>query len=788
MALFRARNSTQKRDDDTGPLKARSQNPTAPSLVWTWEDNEFKTAAEWVSTQLWQLPRTERAIQIMAKREDWQQLGSKKARKRRGRGGGWEYHISCLPKAAQSDFLLRQNVTNTETHTAERAPTGVSLAPRSATALSARQRRVMEARSVVLREVDRRVFVERVSRRRAILALVEDAAWDLHCVEQGRNDQCVLTPELLQAARDANDRSKGDRGKVLSLRGVYNWLEAYEADGAVALAPAVTRHRQEHPEWLNGFLRFYCTLAKISIGHALEKYGASLPRDAFVPSYDQAKRALKALRGTSRFLDAHRGREGRLALKARLGFITRTLEGLDPTTIYTADGKTFDALVEHPLHHRPFRPEITTVLDVVTRKIVGWSVGLVEDTVVVAEALRRACDTHGIPAIFYSDRGAGYRNRQINHATLGLCARLGITTTHSLPYNSQARGLIERVGGTVWNRLAKDLPTYMGEDMDREARRLVDRRVDKEIRQLGASPTLPTFAEFRDAAEAAIAAYNDRLHGNLRVFNPLTRRHRKATPNEVWADFGKRGFEPVPLDAHEADDLFRPVERRKVHRGQVSFNTNHYFDQRLEPFHGMEVLVGYDIFDASKVWVRKLEHENGAPVAGALICVACFFNNKHAYVPKSMRDSAVERRARGRLKRIEAHRREALEEANPALRIDHAPALPGTFPAPSTRPAEAVTPQAGDGRDRALNPANTAPERTRKQVPGDQYELADHCIAHPGEMTANQRRLLVQLFNSPSARELYELKGGRVEDLKNLLTATASGSSELNSIREENSP
>ena len=315
----------------------------------------------------------------------------------------------------------------------------------------------------------------------------------------------------------------------------------------------------------------------------------------------------------------------------------------------------------------------------------------------------------------------------------------------------------------------------MGEDMDREARRLVDRRIDKEIRHLGASPTLPTFAEFKDSAEAAIAAYNDRVHSSLRVFNPFTRRHRKATPNEVWADFGKRGFKPVPLEAHEADDLFRPVERRKVHRGQVSFNTNHYFDERLEPYHGMEVLVGYDIFDASKVWVRRLEHEKGAPVAGALICVACFFNNKHAYVPKTMRDSAVERRAKGRLKRIEAHRREAIEEANPQMKIEHSPGLPVAFPAQSDRATEVVPPQAGNRQEQIANPADAAPKRPRKRVPADQYELADHCIANPGDMTPNQRRLLVQLFNSPSARELFELKGGSLEDLKTLLTATASG-------------
>ena len=201
----------------------------------------------------------------------------------------------------------------------------------------------------------------------------------------------------------------------------------------------------------------------------------------------------------------------------------------------------------------------------------------------------------------------------------------------------------------------------------------------------------------------------------------------------------------------------------------------------------MEVLVGYDIFDASRVWVRRLEHKNGAPVAGALICVASFFNNKHAYVPKTMRDSAVERRAKGRLKRIEAHRQEAIEEANPALSIEHRPSLP-VFPAQQDRLADTATPQAGNRQEQIANPADVDPKRARKRVPADQYELADHCIAHPGDMTPNQRRLLVQLFNSPSARELFELKGGRLEDLKHLLTVTASGSSKRKPTIRETTP
>lgn len=62
-----------------------------------------------------------------------------------------------------------------------------------------------------------------------------------------------------------------------------------------------------------------------------------------------------------------------MKLKARLGFTRRTTEGMEPGTVYTADGKTFDASVAHPVSGRPFRPEITTVIDVATRRVVGWA-------------------------------------------------------------------------------------------------------------------------------------------------------------------------------------------------------------------------------------------------------------------------------------------------------------------------------------------------------------------------------------------------------------------------------
>lgn len=721
--------------------------------------SEWKAAAEWADQNLKGLPASKRRVNALINRESWKGLGPEKARRRHGRGGGWEYHVTCLPEEAQSDFRARRAALEAETQVAKRAAEETAVTVKTEASLGARQRRVMEARATVLREIDRRVIADSQSQRGALLSLISDFESDRVFANEGRHDFRSLPASLFDACLTANDRGRG-----ISRSQVYGWIKAHKDGGVLALAPEVTRTKQDVPDWMSAYLRHYCVPSKPSIAHALERYAERVEDPSALPNYDQVRRALKALKGTSRFLDAHKGREGQLALKARMGFVTRTLEGLDPTVVYTADGKTFDAMVAHPRHGRPFRPEITTVMDIVTRKIVGWSVDLAENTVTVADALRRACETHGIPAIFYTDRGAGYRNDYLDHDTLGLCSRLGITPSHSLPYNSQARGLIERLNGTVWNKLAKEFSTYMGADMDRQARQKSHKEIAKDIKEFGTSHQLPSFEMFMEAAAAAVDAYNSAIHSALRVINPQTKRPRKASPNEVWADFEARGFEIVPLEAHEADDLFRPFEKRKVLRGQVTLNTNQYFDAAMEPYHGMDVLVGYDLHDASKVWIRKLEQANGQPVAGALICVASFWNNKERYMPKTMTEAAIERRAKGKLKRIDAHREEALAEARPPLQINVLKEVPISIPA-NAQPEPIAQPVAEIVEMPAAKP--------RKPQFEDDTELALHIIAHPDDLTTNRRRVLVSLFQSPSARALFEMRGGSVDDLKNLLTETA---------------
>ncbi|MFD2012983.1 DDE-type integrase/transposase/recombinase [Acinetobacter vivianii] len=122
-----------------------------------------------------------------------------------------------------------------------------------------------------------------------------------------------------------------------------------------------------------------------------------------------------------------------------------------------------------PYSWQAFRPEITSIIDVATRRIVGWSIDLSENKWAVLDAIRMSATECGIPAIFYVDNGSGYKNELLKGRANGILSRLNVTVTHALPYNSQAKGIIERSHRTLWVKAAKNLPTYMGKDMDAEA-------------------------------------------------------------------------------------------------------------------------------------------------------------------------------------------------------------------------------------------------------------------------------------------------------------------------------
>lgn len=686
------------------------------------------------------MPTTKRRVLDLAEREEWA-ASPTLCRKRQGRGGGLEYHTSLLPDALKAALLAEHS--RDVTMIAQKAQKGREIARREALStadLTARQREVMTARSAILSAIEMHQISNGMSQRQAIQSFLADPT------ALGISEQTIFT---------ANDRAsqKATVGRAT----IYEWFKARSA-GIAALAPLPTKEQQDMPSWFWQFLRFYAQPQKPCLTTALDTYKKALPAHIMPPNYDQVRRLLGRLGNVER----HRGREGSLTLKSRMAYVMRSTADLLPTCIYTADGKTFDAEVAHPIHGQPFRPEITSVVDVATRRCVGFSVGLAENSGGVVDALRHGCEKSGIPAIFYVDRGPGFRNETLDNRLTGLTERLGITKLHSLPYNSQARGIIERFNGSVWNPLAQTFDTYIGELMDRQAKQRAFKETRRDLKQIGVSRTLPTFQQFIDACNNAIVAYNARPHSSL---------PDKLSPDQYWAYHVSTGFEVVPVLDGERDDLFRPYVKRRTRRAMIEFLTNTYFHLSLEEFDGDDVLVGYDIHDGTKVWVRQIERDRqtGEELMGRLICVAVFAGNEERYIPLTMERAAIEKRATTRSKRLLDKLAVVEAELSPARFLEASPAVP--MPIIDLEPEPVLAANVTLISDH--QGASRSVDQPRPRTFASDEELAFWALENPESLSSNQVRVLRSCLQRPAAIELFRLSGIDVDALRNVVRAAA---------------
>jgi putative transposase len=618
----------------------------------------WHTAAELARLKLPGLPRTERAIQLRAAREDW------KSRERQARGGGREHPVSALPKDAQHAIARRRLADRPAHLPAVRAP-------QAATDLKDWQRRRLEARAALLAEIDR-LMLDGLTQGKAVKALV-DAAHDR-----------ILAPELQRLIPVANARAGGSGARTLSRRAVYYWLESRAAAGGdvTALAPAPAPEAAI-PAWAGALMDLHGRPTKPSLQFCIDELArpGALPAGVKPPTYDQARGFFKKLDTISK----NTGRLGPRALKALKAYHARDTSELWPGAVFVGDGHTFKAEVAHPIHGRPFRPEVTTAIDAFTRRICGWSAALAESAVAVADCFRHAATTSTTPDIWYYDNGSGANNAHHDDPITGLLARVGTAKKNSIAWSSQARGIIEIIHKTVYHPAAKRLATYVGADMDREARQKAFKVTRADVKATGTSRILPSWADFLALVQRAIGEYNARPHSSLpKIVDPATGRRRHQFPNEAWAAAIATGWQPDPIPAAEAEDLFRPAVRRTTNRALVSLFGNDYYHRSLEALGGTEVMVAYDIHDASTVWVRDLQ--------GRMICEAVWDGHKTSYFPVTVAEQARQNRVAQKLKRLDAHRDTAEAELRAPL-LEHQPAMvvpPIPAPEPVAVPAGKV--------------------------------------------------------------------------------------------------
>lgn len=681
----------------------------------------WKTTTEWAAERLPGLPASRRGFQIRVDREGWER------RYRQGRGGGWEYPLSALPNEARAAYLLRSApapVPAKGNGVPKKASGNAVTITTTAAEARAWQLAVRDARLAVLAEIDRLMTLAGSTQRQAILVLVEDA-------RSGK-----LREDLMARVPVANARAGADGKRTLSRSTLYEWLKAREAGGSDALLPAAPPAAEE-PAWAPFFLKVWRDHRNPAISDVLKKLPPILPDGMAPPSYDQARHFLRSLPPQER----ERGRKGPRAIMALRQFKRRDTSQLEPTSVYTSDGKLYPAKVMNPLSGLPFKPEVTAVLDVATRRAVGWSAALSENANGVSEAFRRAVMTGGVPAIWYTDNGPGFDNVRIDDPLTGHLARLGTVNMDSLPDRSQSRGIIERFQQT-WTRAARQLPSYLGKDMDPEAYKLIDKRIERDVKQSGASRLVMPWADFLAWCDDTIADYNATPHRALpKTDDPITGRRRHMSPDEAWQSWVDRGWRPVTVDEAEADDLFRPYEVRTTNRAEVQLIGNIYFHPALEPYHGRRVAVGYDIHQAERVWVREVDEAAGQ--LGRLICVAEWMGHLTRYVPLTAEQLGKEQRVKAAGKRLEDKRAMQLAELDGPRLLTHEPAVepvPLTVEqeqmaaeayarlAPEPVPTQLATTPTADGRPRFANDGQMArwvidnPDKAKK---GDAEYLRD---------------------------------------------------------------
>jgi putative transposase len=610
---------------------------------------EWYTARELAGLALPGLPGSERGIQMLAKREGWPH------RPRAGRGGGREYPLSALPKEAQTALFDRAiaQLPSTGCPLAaavepapvpalreEAAPPAVIEVPDLGD-LKTWQTRTMDARLAFIRLLERASVTVGLTKAVATLAR--------------KSREGDLPPELQRLVETANARAGKNGARALSERSLMRWWSDYKKAGGnyAALAPAAVE-KSVIPPWAPAFLLQYQTPQKISIADALRKMKQAAPAGLPIPSEDQVRRWLKKY---SR-LDVQRGRKSGSELRGQRLYRQRDTSEFQPLDIVSCDGHSFKAYVAHPVHGRPFHPEVCACLDAVTRCVIGWSAGLAESALTVADALRHACTVDeskpvgGLPIVFYTDNGGG-NTAQVNADEIaGLFSRLSITFETGRPGNPQGRGMIERLNATLWIPAAKRLPTFTGKGMDSLAKRGVYLQLQKEVRQSEKegvpvnSQLLISWADFLLFLQEEVDAYNRRPHRSLpRITDPQTGLRRHMTPLEAWAGWLQRGWRPELLTAEEVDHLFRPHQSVTCSRGIVRLFKQVYADPALEHYHGMQLMVGYDIHDPSRVWVRGED--------GRLIVIAKRDANKSAFFPVSRMEQLREERFKGRKKRVE---------------------------------------------------------------------------------------------------------------------------------------
>ncbi|EMZ5436580.1 transposase [Escherichia coli] len=589
-----------------------------------------------------------------------------------------EYSIDCLPPVTQRALRERhvaqlmasapQEITTQPPVKRERKQNVVQpveayrgspqLVEERLNALTENQRKVAEARIALVCEVLRISQEPGFSCASAIRFIVSRLA-------QGNLEERLESLVITANARKGKERT-------LSAITLKRWIAAFNkaqnaAERLLLLAPGKRDEiKPEEISWLPEFLAQYRQANGRPMSEAYEDFVAEWQRRhadepymlEVMPSYDVVRYAMKKLPEVVK----QKGRVTGSEYRQLEGFTRRDWTAMPVNYVWIGDGHGMKLKCAHPIHGRPFSPEVTFVIDGGTRFVVGWSLDLAENVFAVAGAIQHGIRNHGKPFLYYSDNGSGETADMLDKEVVGILPRLGIKHPTGIAGNPQGRGIIERLNRTLPMRIARGYRTYFGKGADRESLRVLNRDLrsafnamqqDKPLndRQKAAMRELPSWAELIEAIREGVEWYNNRPHSEL----PMKPNGRHYSPAEFRKKrLAEEDTEIEWLSDLELRDMFRPMVERPVRRCEIQWLNNIYYAPELRDEHGRKVLISYDIHDAERITVRRKD--------GSFICEAIWNGNKRAAFAVSAEYHKQQQRIKGMRKRAEEKIRDAEDE------------------------------------------------------------------------------------------------------------------------------
>lgn len=271
-----------------------------------------------------------------------------------------------------------------------------------------------------------------------------------------------------------------------------------------------------------------------------------------------------------------------------------------PANVWMIDGSPMQFYCWNESRTKTVRLNLFVVIDVCSRKIVGFDVSYHEDRFNIMNALKMAVMEQGhLPAEIVSDNFSASKTPEIK-ALVEQMGKLGTVWRHAKVGNPQDKSYVERFFGSLQSTEQALYDDYIGEGImsKRDNRRNAEQMVETSKKD-----GFPTFNQMKDRAIAMIITYNQREKSN-----------RKA-PKEVYNSLPKPNAKE--LDSVRTALLF--WKRTKVTAGKqqirIIVNKQEHFYEIYDHKHsaelqGKQVYVRYDETDLERIMLFDVVNEN----------------------------------------------------------------------------------------------------------------------------------------------------------------------------------